>query len=57
MTITIKEEVQEVMLRERKKTALIVRGIPENGMDREEIQHILDTLEMTEEFQQTPQLT
>ena len=26
MTETIKEEVQEVMLRERKKTALIVRG-------------------------------
>ena len=55
MTKTIKEEVQEAIQRERKKTALIVRGIPENGKDREEIHHILDTLEMTDEFKQTPQ--
>ena len=36
MTKTIKEEVdlQEAILRERKKTALIVKGIPENGKDR-----------------------
>ena len=57
MMDTIKEEVQEAMLRERKKTALIVRGVPENGKDREEIKHILDQLEMTEEFKQTPQPT
>ena len=58
MTKTIKiKEVQEAILRERKKTALIVKGIPENGKDREEIQRILDTLEMTEEFKHTPQLT
>ena len=60
MTKTIKEEdlVQEAIQRERKKkTALIVRGIPENGKDREEIHHILDTLEMTDEFKQTPQPT
>ena len=57
MMETIKEEVQEAMLRERKKTALIVRGVPEKGKDREEIKHILDTLEMTEEFKQTPQPT
>ena len=44
MTKTIKEEVQDAIQRERKKTALIVRGIPENGNDREEIHHILDTL-------------
>ena len=37
--------------------ALIVRGIPENGKDREEIHHILATLEMTDEFNQTPQPT
>ena len=49
MTKTIKEEVQEAMLRERNKTALIVRGVPENGKDREAIRHIPDTLEMTEE--------
>ena len=37
MTKTIKiKEVQEAILRERKKTALIVKGIPENGKDREE---------------------
>ena len=57
MVETIKEEVQEAILRERKKTALIVRGVPDNGKDREEIKHILDTLEMTEEFKQTPQPT
>ena len=57
MMDTIKEEVQEAMLRERKKTALIVRGVPEKGTDREEIKHIIDTLEMTEEFKQTPQTT
>ena len=45
------------MLRERKKTSLIVRGVPEKGKDREELKHILDTLEMTEEFKQTPQPT
>ena len=28
-----------------------------NGKDREEIQHILDTLEMTDEFKQMPQPT
>ena len=56
MTKTIKEEVQEAIQRERKKTALIV-GIPENGKDLEEIHHILDTLEMTDEFKQTPQPT
>ena len=55
MMDTIKEEVQEAMLRERKKTALIVRGVPEKGKDQEEIKHIIDTLEMTEEFKQTPQ--
>ena len=57
MTKTIKEEVQEAIQRERKKTALIVRGIPENGKDREEIQYIIDTLEMTDAFKQTPQAT
>ena len=57
MMETIKEEVQEAMLRERKKTALIVRGVPEKGKDREEIKHIIDTLEMTEKFKQTPQPT
>ena len=57
MMDTIKEEVQEAMLRERKKTALIVRGVPEKGKDQEEIKHIIDTLEMTEEFKQTPQTT
>ena len=54
MTNTIKEEVQEAIQRERRKTALIVRGIPENGKDREEIHHILATLEMTDAFNQTP---
>ena len=57
MMDTIKEEVQEAMLRERKKTALIVRGVPEKVKDQEEIKHIIDTLEMTEEFKQTPQMT
>ncbi len=33
MVETIKEEVQAAMPRERKKTALIVRGVPENGKD------------------------
>ena len=37
MMDTIKEEVQEAMLRERMKTALIVRGVPEKGKDQEEI--------------------
>ena len=55
MTKTIKEEVQEAIQPERKKSVLIVRGIPENGNDLEEIHHILDTLEMTDEFKQTPQ--
>ena len=57
MMETIKEEMQEAMLRERNKTALIVRGVPEKGKDREEIKHILDMLEMTEKFKQTPQPT
>ena len=57
MMDTIKEEVQEAMLRERKKTALIVRGVPEKGKDQEEIKHIIDTLEMTEELKQTPPQT
>ena len=59
MTKTIKEEVlvQEAIQRERKKTALIVRGIPENGKDREEIHHILATLETTDVFKQTTQPT
>ena len=57
MMDTIKEEVQEAMLRERKKTALIVRGVPEKGKDQEEIKHIIYTLEITEEFKQTPQTT
>ena len=39
LTKTIKEEVQEAMLRERKKTAIIVRGIPNNGKNREAIRH------------------
>ena len=52
MMDTIKEEVQEGMLSERKKTALIVRGVPEKGKDQEEIKHIIYTLEMTEEFKQ-----
>ena len=56
-TNAIKEEVQEAIQRERRKMALIVRGIPENGKDREEIHHILATLEMTDEFNQTPQPT
>ena len=57
MMDTIKEEVQEAMLMERKKTALIVRGVPAKGKDREEIKHILVTLEMTEEFKQKPEPT
>ena len=57
MTNTIKEEVQEAIQRERRKTALIVRGIHENGKDQEEIHHILATLEMTDEFKKPPQPT
>ena len=32
-------------------------NLPEKGKDQEEIKHIIDTLEMTEEFKQTPQTT
>ena len=54
---TIQEEVQEAMIKERKKTAIIVRGIAENGNDKEAIHQMIQTLGVTEMFQRIPKPT